>query len=76
MLLFVQYPKCTTCRKAESWLKEKKVSYESRNIKEQNPTEEELTRWIAESGLSARKFFNLSGFDSPQLCCVTNFSLK
>lgn len=60
-MLFIQYPKCTTCKKAENWLKEKKVSYESRNIKEQNPTAEELTAWIQKSGLPVRKFFNTSG---------------
>ena len=60
-MLFVQYPKCTTCKKAESWLKEKKVSYESRNIKEENPTAEELAAWIAKSGLPVKKFFNTSG---------------
>ena len=61
IMLFIQYPKCTTCKKAENWLKEKKISYESRNIKEQNPTAEELTVWIQKSGLSVRKFFNTSG---------------
>lgn len=60
-MLFVQYPKCSTCKKAESWLKENKINYESRHIKEENPTAEELTAWIAKSGLSARKFFNTSG---------------
>lgn len=61
IMLFIQYPKCSTCKKAESWLKENKVSYESRHIKEENPTAEELSAWIAKSGLSARKFFNTSG---------------
>lgn len=60
-MLFIQYPKCTTCKKAEKWLQEKGVSYESRNIKEENPTAEELREWIARSGLPARKFFNTSG---------------
>lgn len=60
-LLFVQYPKCSTCKKAEGWLKEKKASYESRNIKEDNPTAQELAAWIARSGLPVRRFFNTSG---------------
>ncbi len=60
-MLFVQDPKCSTCKKAEGWLKEKQVGYESRHIKEENPTAEELAAWIAKSGLPVRKFFNTSG---------------
>lgn len=60
-MLFVQYPKCTTCKKAEAWLKENKIGYESRHIKDSNPTAEELKAWIAESGLPVKKFFNTSG---------------
>lgn len=60
-MLFVQYPKCTTCKKAETWLKENKVDYKSRHIKESNPTVEELRAWVAKSGLPVRKFFNTSG---------------
>lgn len=60
-MLFIQYPKCTTCQKAERWLKEKGVGYESRHIKENNPTAEELKAWITASGLPVRKFFNTSG---------------
>ncbi len=60
-MLFVQYPKCTTCKKAESWLKENKVDYKSRHIKENNPTVEELRAWVKKSGLPVRKFFNTSG---------------
>lgn len=60
-MLFVQYPKCTTCKKAEKWLKETGAVYESRHIKEENPTAEELKAWIEKSGLPVRKFFNTSG---------------
>lgn len=60
-MLFVQYPKCTTCKKAEAWLKENKIDYESRHIKDNHPTAEELKIWIARSGLPVRKFFNTSG---------------
>ena len=60
-MLFIQYPKCTTCKKAGAWLKEKGVSCESRDIKENNPTADELRAWIAQSGLPVRKFFNTSG---------------
>lgn len=61
MSLFVCYPKCTTCQKAEKWLKEKGISFETRNIKEQNPTEEELRGWYQKSGLPLKRFFNTSG---------------
>lgn len=60
-MLFVNYPKCTTCKKAEKWLKEHELEYEARNIKEENPTEEELTEWVKRSGLLAKRFFNTSG---------------
>lgn len=60
-MLFIQYPKCTTCKKAEAWLKENKIDYESRHIKEDNPSAEELKAWIERSGLPVRKFFNTSG---------------
>ena len=60
-MLFVNYPKCTTCKKARKFLEEKGVAFEDRDIKEQNPTADELKEWIAKSGLPAKKFFNTSG---------------
>ena len=60
-MLFVEYPKCTTCKKAKKWLDEHGVSYDDRHIKEQNPTAEELKEWHAKSGLPLKKFFNTSG---------------
>ena len=60
-MLFVEYPKCSTCQKAKKWLDENGFSYEDRHIKENNPTDEELKTWYAESGLTLRKFFNTSG---------------
>ena len=60
-MLFIEYPKCTTCKKAKKWLEEQSFQYEDRNIKEQNPTKEELREWIQRSGLDTRKFFNTSG---------------
>lgn len=60
MNLFVCYPKCTTCQKAEKWLREKGISFETRNIKEQNPTVEELRAWHLKSGLPLKRFFNTS----------------
>lgn len=59
--LFVHYPKCTTCKKAEKWLKEKGVDYDARDIKNENPTYEELKKWYETSGLDIKKFFNTSG---------------
>lgn len=59
--LFVHYPKCSTCKKAEKWLKEKGVDYDARDIKNENPTYEELKQWYETSGLDIKKFFNTSG---------------
>ena len=60
-VLFVEYPACTTCKKAKKWLDERQVSYEDRHIKEQNPTLDELKQWHKASGLPLKKFFNTSG---------------
>ncbi|WP_028263389.1 arsenate reductase family protein [Atopobium fossor] len=60
-MLFVEYPKCTTCKRAKNWLDEHAVSYEDRHIKEQNPTAAELKEWHAKSGLPLKRFFNTSG---------------
>ena len=58
---FICYPKCTTCQKAKKWLDEKGISYELRDIKENNPTADELSEWYKNSGLPLKKFFNTSG---------------
>lgn len=60
-VLFVEYPKCTTCIKAKKFLKENGVEFEDRHIAENNPTVEELNQWIDKSGLELKKFFNTSG---------------
>lgn len=60
-VLFVEYPKCTTCKRAKKWLDEHGVSYEDRHIVEDNPTKEELALWHQRSGLPIRRFFNTSG---------------
>ena len=60
-VLFLQYPKCSTCRKAKKWLDEHEVVYIDRHIVEDHPSAEELARWCAASGLPARRFFNTSG---------------
>lgn len=60
-MLFLQYPPCSTCRRAKEWLDEKNLSYTDRHIKENNPTYEELKQWHSASGLPLKKFFNTSG---------------
>lgn len=60
-VLFVQYPPCSTCRKAKAWLDDHGISYTDRHIKEENPTFEELKTWLEMSGLELKKFFNTSG---------------
>lgn len=60
-ILFIQYPKCGTCRKAFKWLEAKNIKVNSRDISVDNPTEEELKNWISKSKLLVNKFFNTSG---------------
>ena len=60
-MLFIHYPKCSTCQKARAWLDGRGIPYESRDIKEDRPTLEELREWTARSGLPLKKFFNTSG---------------
>ena len=60
-VLFIEYPKCTTCQKAKKWLEENGVAYEDRHIVENNPTAEELRRWRDLGGLQLKQFFNTSG---------------
>ena len=61
MLKFICYPKCTTCQRAKKWLDDNKIEYELRDIKLDNPSLEELTKWYNKSGLPIKKFFNTSG---------------
>ena len=60
-MLFIEYPTCSTCKKAKQWLDGRNITYTDRDIKEQNPTYEELCSWYARSGLPLKKFFNTSG---------------
>ncbi len=60
-MLFVAYPKCSTCQKAKKWLTEHNLKFEDRDIKEQNPTAAELKEWHRKSGLPLKRFFNTSG---------------
>ena len=61
MIKFICYPKCTTCQKSKQWLDDNKIEYELRDIKEENPSLEELTDWYKTSGLPLKRFFNTSG---------------
>lgn len=60
-VLFLEYPKCSTCKKAKKWLEDNSVEFTDRHIKEENPTAEELSEWHKKSGLPLKKFFNTSG---------------
>ena len=60
-MLFIEYPKCTTCKKAKKWLEEHNIAYTDRNIKEENPSADELKQWHEKSGLPLKRFFNTSG---------------
>ena len=60
-ILFLEYPKCSTCQKAKAFLEEKGVAFDDRHIVEDNPTAEELKAWWEKSGLPLKKFFNTSG---------------
>ena len=60
-MLFLEYPPCSTCKKAKKWLDDHNVAYTARHIKEENPTYEELKLWYENGGLPLKKFFNTSG---------------
>lgn len=60
-MIFLEYPKCTTCKKAKKWLEEHEVSFTDRDIKLDNPTADELKTWYTRSNLPLKKFFNTSG---------------
>ena len=60
-MIFIWYPKCSTCQKAKKWLDEHKVEYSERHIVDENPTYVELKEWYGKSGLPLKKFFNTSG---------------
>lgn len=60
-MLFLEYPPCSTCKKAKKWLDTNNVPYTARHIKEENPSYEELKSWLKKSGLPVKKFFNTSG---------------
>ena len=66
-VLFIEYPKCSTCQKAKKWLEQNNIEFEDRHIVENNPTKEELKKWIKQSGYEIKKFFNTSGMKYKEL---------
>ncbi len=72
--LFLEYPKCSTCRKARTWLEEQGAAFESRHIVEEHPTEAELRAWWQQSGLPLRRFFNTSGMKYRELNLATRLA--
>ena len=66
-VLFIEYPKCSTCQKAKKWLEQNNIEFEDRHIVENNPTKEELKKWIKQSGYDIKKFFNTSGMKYKEL---------
>ena len=65
--LFIEYPKCSTCQKAKKWLESNDIEFTDRHIIENNPTEEELTKWIKQSNKDIKKWFNTSGMKYKEL---------
>ena len=65
--IFIEYPKCSTCKKAKKWLDENDIKYVDRNITSQTPTVEELTKWIKESKQEIKSWFNTSGLKYKEL---------
>ena len=65
--IFIEYPKCSTCKKAKKWLEESGIDFVERNIVTQTPTVEELTKWIKESKYDIKKWFNTSGLKYKEL---------
>ncbi|WP_407416544.1 arsenate reductase family protein [Methanobrevibacter sp.] len=66
-MLFVYYPKCSTCRKAKKWLEENNLEFEEKDIVEDNPNVEELKEWYGKSDLPLKRFFNTSGMKYREL---------
>ena len=73
-ILLLEYPPCSTCRKAHAWLAEQGVSFETRHIVEQRPTVAELAEWHRRSGLPLRRFFNTSGMKYRELGLATRLA--
>ena len=65
--IFIEYPKCTTCQKAKKWLEENNIEFIERHIVNENPTHEELEKWIEKSGVEIKRWFNTSGLKYKEL---------
>ena len=66
-MLFIEYPKCSTCQKAKKWLEDRGIEFTDRHIIEENPTAEELRAWLEKSGMDIKRFFNTSGMKYREL---------
>ena len=66
-VLFIEYPKCSTCQKAKKWLEQNNIEFDDRHIVGNNPTKDELRKWIKQSGYDIKKFFNTSGMKYKEL---------
>lgn len=66
-ILYLEYPKCSTCKKAKNWLEKNHIVFQQRDIVQQNPTKEELQAWHKKSGMPLKKFFNTSGLVYKEL---------
>ena len=66
-VLFIEYPKCSTCQKAKKWLEQNNIEFDDRHIVENNPTKDELRKWIKQSGNDIKKFYNTSGIKYKEL---------
>lgn len=66
-MLFIEYPKCSTCQKAKKWLTAHQIEFTDRHIVEENPSAQELTQWVKLSGLPLKRFFNTSGMKYKEL---------
>ena len=67
-MLFLEYPKCSTCKKAKKWLEDKNVIFDDRHIVDANPSYQELKKWYEMSGLPLKRFFNTSGMLYKEMC--------
>ncbi len=67
MILFIEYPKCSTCKRAKEWLDKNNILYTDRNIVTNNPTYDELKSWVSKSDMDIKKFFNTSGLVYKEL---------
>ena len=66
-MIFIEYPKCSTCKKAKKYLDNNNINYEERNIKENNPSKDELNKWIKKYDIEIKKLFNTSGIKYREL---------